>query len=188
MVIKLWNKYLGRTQNLQADFNMAKIIDAEHSRVHEGVMFSSSDVRSIANNGNLDLIVVTSNASVHLRAWDFNSMVGPCEIRLYEQPYLNPSSMGTQLPLYNRNRRSSNVASVSLWEAPYINPSSIGTMIDFNLIEQSTGGPIKTNGGPSESYQEWELATDRNYLLRCTNVSGGAGGIEFDVVLYEDNR
>lgn len=168
-IIKAWNPKLGRLENVRSTHNMLQMIELDHAHVNAGVTFSHSDKHTVASNGTLDHLIITNSEEVHLSTYDYASTAGPCDIFLYEAPFINVNSLGTEKFWQNRERNSLLVSSSQIYSQPFIDVNSIGDPIDYKIIESSAGGAIKIASGKSTGLSKWVLKTGTNYLIRFIN-------------------
>jgi len=187
-ILKAWNKFLDQAQNIQSDFNMMKVIDAEHARVHEGLLFNISKKVTIPASSDYYYVVRTNGLPMHFRPIHVVSNASPMDVRLYEAPFINVNSIGNEVLWLNKNRQSSNVTSSQMFDNPFINTASIGTELSYGLIEGTIGGAIKQSGGDTASVQEWLLPNSSYYALRIGNGdSTNPATISIEMSMYETN-
>jgi len=182
ILAKAWNLFRQAEENLHSTHNALKTAVTEHERIHAGKVYHHSDVSTLAAAGSLGLLMtIDSDTELHLRDYSYNTNGGPCELYLYENPFVDTASIGTYFAPDNLNTRSSNVSVHSFHHNPYINVNSIGIRKDSSAVLASAGGPVKTIQGAAQGLvTEWVLKPGNRYLMNFTNVNGGT-------ILYNSN-
>lgn len=160
-------------------------IDSIHERVHQGILFTheqvavAGDPAELANDASLEyLITVPAGKFPHMR-WAAECG-GDSRVRIYEG--VTTSDDGTEVTMLNRNRNSSNTAPITLHTGPTV--SDYGTLLGDQVMP--TGGGIFGIGGGAGAatiFGEWVLKPSTLYVVRLTNISGGAqpAGVEMRV-------
>ena len=142
------------------------IQDEVHSNIHKGIFFSAfyydADIGIAASED----VLIRVTSPIHLR---LNvSVTADMTILLYEDTTF--SAAGTaNMVVSNRNRFSSKETDALFTTGPTV--TGVGTQIGWALIPG--GSHAQAAGSSLGSFQEWVLPTG-TYLLRITNVSGGA--------------
>lgn len=189
-LIQAWNSILGGEENIRSIANALKTMTPEHVASHAGTLFTHRDKHTVAASDSFNVYVVpNSGTSLNLLPFEFKADAGPGDIYLYESPYTNPASLGTDISsnFKNHNRVSANVAPFSAYENVYFNPASAGQQIDYGLMEQTGGGPIKNAGGEAGGGDnEWQLDPAKGYLVRYTNNSAGQATVLSGLAVYEE--
>lgn len=180
-LIRAFNLFSGRAQNVRASYHSLKTLPVEHERVHAGRAFHYSDVSTLAVAATVDVLFsIASGFEMHLRDYSFKADGGPCLARFYEDPFVDVNSLGSQFVPFNLRRSSSNISVHSFHQSPFVDVNSLGTQIDIGGILESTGGPLKSiSGEASGLVTEWVLIAG-TYLQRFTNNNGST-------VLYNSN-
>lgn len=162
-----------------ADSRALVTMDTRHNRIHRGQMYEYTEVdAALANAGTIELLLVLT-AGAHMR---FASVAGgDARVQLYEGTTV--SANGTQRTAQNRNRFSSNTPDMAIYFSPTI--TGDGTLISDGILPGGIGG-LFSGGGSSDIFEEWILGPG-NYLLRLTNISGGAQPCSVQVDFYEDS-
>lgn len=174
-LLRAFNNFLGREENIRSSYHALKMLSVEHERIHSGnAWLHSEEHNNLASEANLDHVIVPNSGGsidLHLRHVGFNVTEGPGGVHVYENPYINVNSAGTDVTsaFQNRNRRATNERGFIAYENPYIDANSLGTQIDYALIEATAGGPIKAAGGDAEVLAEVILDNTKPYLVRYTN-------------------
>lgn len=152
-----------------------------HTRIHRGEMFTSDMiVESLANNGNLDIIMTTPATDwPHLTV---KAMIGgDGELRVYEAPDFTG---GTAITPVNHKFYSSNTWAGAVVHTPAV--SNAGTLKISHYIPGGTGGVAI--GGIGGRGEEVQLKPLKSYLVRLTNVSGQARRAALDLTWYESGE
>lgn len=155
-------------------------VDTIHRLIHLGKVFQASNYDpDLANNTDLDLLMVLGNRGAHAR---FHIAAnGSCRVRLIEDSSIGDN--GQQITAYNRNRKNPNQSASSIYINPTVN--SEGETILDDLLAGGSAGGNRTIGSSMDSFEEFNLKTGTNYLLRVTNISGGNIEIVMSVFFYE---
>lgn len=186
-ILKLWNSSLGRHENAQSSYNMIKTIEAEHARIHQGTGYGFSEKLTILSGSAHNYIIDTNSTDIHFRSYGFNSTLGPCDIYLYDSPFFDAASAGTQKYGVNRNRSFSDSSGMILNSQPFVDVNSLGKVLQYGLIE-ATGAIKESSGGNSLSPQgEYDLAVNKKYLLRIINNNVSTATVGFDTFWYQES-
>lgn len=160
-------------------------LDSVHANVHAGMFYFGGHYNNaVAAGANLDILIVTG-ANYELHFVPVVVSGGDAEFRLYEG--VTVSANGTAIPPYNAKRSSSNTTDSNHYHTPTV--TAVGTqLIPTNFIPGGSGvfGSGGSGGGPVRSGTEIDLKVSTNYLLRVTNISGGAQPVEIGYGYYED--
>jgi len=189
VLIKLWNDFLNKEQHAQASFNMMKTIDADHARVHEGVAYTVAETLAVASTAYVRYLIRTNGKRMHLRDFSFRSTLGPAGVYLHEEPFWDANSMGTDLSgnIAGLNRNNLVVTSSQIFRNPFIDTNSLGTLLDSDLLEQSTGGPIKAAGGSAGGpVLEYVFPNSGAYLVSFVNSNASAALVGSKLFWYEE--
>jgi len=185
-ILKAWSAKLGRPQSIELSYNMLKTIEAEHARIHQGTAFGFSEKLTIAAGSAHSYVIDTGSQDVHFRSYGFNSTLGPCDVHLYEAPFFDAASAGTQKYGRNRNRTFADSSSVILNSQPFVNVASLGVHIDYGLIE-ATGSTKESSGGSVASPAgEFDLHPAKKYLIQITNNNVSQITAGFDSFWYHE--
>lgn len=156
---------------------LVMISEYEHA-VHESERFKASYVRphgsELANDASADFLVRIGAIDAHARVRI--EVGGDSELLIYEAP--TTSANGNQVDSVSKNRQILGTATVLFYEGPTV--TNVGTLLFHWFIAGGTGGSsIGTGWGDTH----WVLRANTDYLIRITNRSAGAGGIQFSVGL-----
>lgn len=170
-----------QTKELYVDGSSELIfITHEHSKVHQGKLFTGGYYNaSVANGNSIELLIQTSTPQVHL--YLKSAAGGDSTFSIFEGGSINAA--GTAVTAYNNNRASANTYLCTLTHTP--NMSAYGTQL--NDIEYEPGGTGGTAPGAVEqiSTEQLVLAPSTNYVLRLTNTSGVAQPLNIRLGFYE---
>lgn len=150
-------------------------VSVEHSEIHEGDLYSYSDVFDIPNSGNRTILFITPPGPQLLHLFFEMDAEAEGEMTFYEDTTY--SSNGTQVTPINRNRISTNVADSLMYVAPVI--TSTGT-----LLRQRHWGSGKATGGATEMFGEFILRPSTNYMLRIVNFTTSPNHCSTEVTWY----
>lgn len=153
---------------------------------HTGEYYVASRIfTAVANGSSADIVITTGNKYAHFSM--LGKIGGDGRFFLYEAPNITG---GTALSLQNVNRTLANNNTSSLVYSPTVN--SVGTQIHSTIIPGGSGRARARIGGTDSSLirdgAEIILKLNSTYLLRVTNVSGGAEDISLSVGLYETEK
>ena len=156
-------------------------VDFAHHQIHEGETYTASYlISALANNASQDFRMTVGTASPTSKTPHLISEIigdGAAEIYLYEGGTVTG---GTAMTAYNRNRNSTNVATMEVTHTPSV--SALGDPIWIGLLT----GSKNSTGSSERALNEWDLKSSTTYMLRVT--SKAATGIKAVVRLdwYED--
>ena len=144
-----------------------KSIDIVHSKIHDGLHFTTSYYEKITAGGSAINILITapsSGTAIYHFVAEFGTD-GPGIFTLSKTPNATTSD-STAIVAYNNNETSANTSSlVHTVGGTY---TSSGTILSTYVIGGSSG--IGANkiivGGAGDSRYEWELGSESKHLLR----------------------
>ena len=155
-------------------------IDWEHELVHEGKMFSISGVLTALGAGATGYFHgLTDSEIVHFRQAAIGVTGAPVDITFYEDATV--SANGSAITSRNRNRNSSNTATLQSFIGPTI--TDLGTAIEVGQIP--VAGPSKQSGEASLFGTEWVLKNSTSYLIEITNNDSQAIDVGYNFLWYE---
>lgn len=156
-------------------------IATQHRRTHAGLLYTVGAVdQALADSASIDILIRTGPLQVaHMQF--FGSVGGNCLGFLYEDPDIDAD--GVSIPAMNRNRVSQNVAQTTVFSGPTIGVGGPGT----ELIPVLIPGGSKTagSGGSRETFNEFILDFNREYIARITNISGAVQPVSIEILWYE---
>lgn len=157
------------------------VIDFTHDKTHEGRYFSGGYYNSsLADTSDQDFLVTTSSSNV-FHGQFLVSISGDCTMQIFTGP---TTSGGTSVTMSNHNRTSSKVSDLTVVHTPTV--TGTGTQLNGTIF--LPGGDKHTGGGGSFGFaNEIIMAKSTSYLLRVTNVSGGAIKISIGFFGYHPN-
>jgi hypothetical protein len=172
-----WSDSNGNTENVHGISHGLKFMDQSAYSVHKGDIWSLTDKHSIASSGGTrdHLLQINSGEALHLNTSMFNTTKGPADVFIYEAPFIDASSLGTDISssYHCHNRALNKITPFVAYEDPYTDANSLGTKIDYNLMEQVEGGPVQVSAGSTDGVPtEWHLDYAKNYLVRFINNHG----------------
>lgn len=185
VLIEGYNVYKGGAEFIRSSNNALKTLSTEHERIHAGKYFRHSEVHSLATGvSHYHYIVPNSGSHLHLRSYRVKANNGPGRLNIYENPYIDASSIGTDISsdYKNLNRASSNVFPATAYLGPYVDVNSIGEELDVSMLFDSS----KDAGEESELVDhEIALTNSYGYLVRYFNDSGAAATSSIRIGIYE---
>ncbi len=109
-LIKAYNAFLGREENVRCLTNAVKVIMHGDYSAHDGHLWTKADKHLIAAGGSLDhLIMPNSGTHIALADFSFKATKGPNDVFLYENPFFNVSSIGVDVnSLFSSHNRNVN--------------------------------------------------------------------------------
>jgi len=183
-----FNEQDGREENIQSSYNMQKTITAVHARVHAKLAYNHSGLNTVPAGGYLRYLLRIGGTVFHLRDFAFKTTEGPAGVFLYEAPFVDTNSLGTQLVSRNLNRSVAvDSYDFALYRDPFTNAASAGTELDYDLQPATSGGAIRAAGGSAGGPAiEWVLRQDTDYLIEFVNSSTNAAIVGDRVVGYAE--
>jgi len=150
--------------------------------VKEGIAFSTAeDWSSVPDSENRE-ILITLGSGKYLGIEIQLEADGQSSLYLFEQPSV--SDNGTELSIFNRNRRSSKSSAVSAYHTPTI--SDDGTQLSSCLLSGSKKGK-DTLGLKTMERGSWILKEGYSYLIRATNNAGSDIDLLIKAVWHEEH-
>lgn len=159
-----------------------RVIITEHAKVHDGDAYTASTIttsNAIAANGIFDILLFnpSSFSFPHLRIYEWDAEEAPANITLCES--VTVANTGTSFPVFNLNRSSTNVSSISTFHTSSV--SATGLCLESHVIS----GAKKIGGSTENATIEWILKPATNYLFRIENNSSNPTDIGFFAFWYE---
>lgn len=150
------------------------VIDTVHAHIHAGELFAADLVNlALASAADLEILIRTAvGVPVHLRITV--GAGGDARVRLFEAP--TTSADGAALPLEDRNRVTDSTPTALTFSGPTVTDD--GTSLLDAVQPASKGASFVPFG-------EFVLAADTDYLVRATNLAGGAQPVSIQVDMYE---
>lgn len=154
-----------------------------HQRVHEGRLFSGGYYNNnVADTNSIDVLIQThATEATHFTV--VVSSTGDAEFYLYTGTTFSPA--GTAVSMANHNRNSGNTFQGTVTHTPTV--TGVGTQLNGTTLIPGGTKSSGSGGSGAPFNEEFVLATSTNYLLRLTNVSGGAQKMEISVRTYFPN-
>lgn len=184
---KAWNLFKGDEENLHSSYNALKVIQTDHERIHAGKSWLHNQRHYVAPSTTVYYAVkVDSNGTsdIHLRSYGYKSDQGPMHLFFYENPYLDASSLGVSLPIYNLNRTSDALSGCSLYGGPVINVNSLGVSLGYVQQPNSAPGNQSAGGIGEVGATEWILNNSYYYLFALQNTASNTATIESAFLVY----
>lgn len=165
------------------DTNALTEISYEHYRIHQGEMYLGSFVTgSVANSGNVDLLISTLDTDKECHAAWRVDIGGEAWVYLYEN--VTGSSNGVQISAPNMNRTSSNTPETKIYTGPTL--TNLGIRLSAEHINGGSGP--QSAGGSVRTETEWILDARKLYAIRCNNVSGNTKNAGILIQFYEEDE
>lgn len=138
-------------------------LDFSHHEIHDGDMFYAECVNALMEeNDKIELIFVTPNTTKWMHAFIGVSVTGATTLQIYEG--VVTSNDGDAISEVNRNRNSSNEATVVITHSPTI--TNNGTLIQTKYCGAT--GKFSADGEDQRNENEWILKQNTKYLLCLT--------------------
>lgn len=158
--------------------NCVVVLDEEHSKIHQGKLFTLAKRVNIANVGGVATFLGIVPAAVypHFRNITVSSDGGPFDVDFYEGTTV--SANGAAIAAYNNNRNATTVPGLLVYDTPTI--TADGILLEPILIP----GTKQSGSLGSDSSNEWILKENTKYLIRITNNTTGAGTSRFTINMF----
>jgi hypothetical protein len=170
--------------------NSVPVTDTFHHLGHEGKVFIHSDRHNaIADAANLDYLIRipagNADRQVHLR---FNFIgkanTGTLDVDVILYKGTTVSAYGTTESIVSTNSANVKTTGVLIYQGPTI--TGVGTFQSQTMMV----GEKKSASSREQSVPEWILApngaSERNYLIRLTNNSGGTVDVVNALFFYDN--
>ena len=161
-----------------------RVIDVDHSNVHEGIMYSCyQDTISIADSGSIYFaVVIPDSLEMHLKGANIWAVDQPWSFEIYEAPTF---TNGTDtLKNYNRDRNEIDSSGIVIFKTPTSINISSAKRIERILFGGGTGVGGAVSSGSLGKNLEWELKESTKNLIIITNLSGGAATVSIEIYFY----
>jgi hypothetical protein len=173
---------LNEADNLKnsTDFTGARIVMGEiHAFIHRGIVFDLSRKITVPAESSLYLTGQTNGKSVHFHRESYTANAGGLEFRLLENV---TSTGGDQLTPLNRNRLSTNTATIEIFAGSNVtNTGNELYLIGFPASSTPVSGGAQAGG----ETQEWILKPDTTYAIEIKNLSNAERIVYADLSWYE---
>lgn len=156
------------------------VIDVSHRKVHEGVNFASFLYNAaLGAAASLDLLIQVG-ALLYPHLIISAGAGGDADVFLYEGTTF--SAAGAGVTAVNRDRSSATVATATITSGPTI--TLVGTALFQHLLPGGSH-PVNAPGGSGETREEFILDVSTDYMVRLTNITGGAQAASVTIGWYE---
>lgn len=186
-LVRAYNAFLQREENVNCIDNALKFVNTESERIHAGVAWLHAEpFNNLAAGASLDHLIIPDSGgdiALHLDIVNFVATAGPAELLVYEDPFTDTDSFGTNdiASFLPRNRNVlTNSTGFAARQGPFIDTDSIGLLLDYDLSAVAAGGPIQPVSGPLASINELILDNTKQYLIRHTNLSANVASYTAD--------
>lgn len=158
-------------------------IDETHRMIHDGFSYHCTSRTTVANGGDLDILLVNPAGSFpHMNGILFSLSDSPCDIKTYSGA--TTSAAGVVVTRWNRNLNSSNESKLIASTGPTI--TDLGTQIHDRFVPDAGGQGSKDVGLVTPNFgEEWILVPETEYIVRLTNNSGGSITVSMEMLWYE---
>lgn len=165
-------------ETIDSEYKASVSITGFHFKTHEGQAYIvSNKFAAVADDAVADIYIeVPADIEPHIVF--HRDIEGDADVELFEDTTV--SADGTALTSFNLNRNSANTSTISFFHTPTV--TSPGTQL---FLEWNAAGSGGQTAGSEGTFDEFELAKGKNYLLRVTNRSGGAKNIGIFARYYE---
>lgn len=169
--------YIGPTDPIS---DVPVIVAFEHHQLHEGETYQYTYApAALAINTSVLLRLVVPVLTPTVKTPHFALEVDATAetwVFMYETP--TTTANGTQQTTHNRNRNSANAAGMTVWLTPTVTGN--GTLLNSSIV----GAGTKAGGSSRESI-EWDLSSNKVYLIVATAKVAGVN-ICLRAMWYED--
>ena len=142
---------------------------AVHNFIHRGLVFAAADSQVDVQAATPKLWHLKTAAKDLHTQFAFTTFGGAAVVMLHEAAVFSGGgeSDGTELPMVNKKRSSSNVALTKFFKDPLFGATgSIGDLVITKPIPGGTGqAATQRFGGEAGSRSEWELKPDTSFIL-----------------------
>lgn len=172
------------------DEDSGSVITTTHAinMVHQGYVWNTGHYfTNVADNAAAELLIKNS-AAEELHGEIAISVGGNSIFELFEGPTVGAN--GTSLPIGNHNRQiilnsPAPTTGVTAFHTPTHNsPQTYGTQIHPGALLAGGTGPKAAGGGGGTPGEQWIFAKSTDYIIKVTNISGGAVDISIDYVYH----
>lgn len=149
--------------------NALTVQDEIHTKIHNGEFYTVGTAKEIAGDGVADFLIRVVSGAAHVRF--LGTVAHNMLASLYERP--TTSADGVPLTVFNRNRFSSNTATMLVFVGPTVTDPGT-SLIDYFI---PAGDKQTASGGTGSSFEEWIL-NPGDYIVRLSNniISPAASG------------
>jgi hypothetical protein len=185
VLLQGWNIFKGREENIRTSFHAIKTITFEHERIHSGRYYKHAHIHSLGNGEyHTHYIEPNSGYNLHLRYYNVKADNGPGVLSIYENPYIDASSLGSDVTsdFINLNRASNNYIPASISYGVGFDANSSGVELPQSLLADAS----KDSGeNSSVGDQEIILNSQRKYLLKYDNNAGAVVTTLINIGIYD---
>lgn len=159
-----------------------RAIEQEHAKIHDGDAHAFSDINTLASDGiGTYTITVPSSIFPHYRLIRLGATGSPFRYEVYEAPFFDANSSGTELFYMNMNRNSSKVTSTQVFKDAFTDTNSLGERLEQ---EKFTAAGVQGGGTGSPTTFEWLFAQGTNYLVRVINDDTTTESYDITTFMY----
>ena len=161
---------------IDASTHTIQVIDYAHHEIHSGSNFFHKNCNTLGNGGVIEFLLITPDTDKEPH-FVFNlATEAECTTEVFVGTTY--SAVGTAIPIFNRNGRSANVATLSGYTGPTITT-------DGTSVACYKTGSGKSEGGDAGARHELILAKNQTYLMRITNDTTNTIWIDYLFDWYE---
>lgn len=164
---------------LGLDIAMIDGLLREHTRCHQGRMYTFGKILGLSNGGVIEILFDLTTSAIH--ASFHGTCLNNATFEILEG--VTVAGNGTVITPANNNRSSANVFNGKIYHTP---TSATGTSIWSELIIGGAG--VFAAGGSSSNLPkggtEWILAPSNKYLLRLTNLVASSTTADLSATFY----
>lgn len=169
ILLKGWNYFQGRKENVHVSGHALYSIDFEHAMTHEGRGFQYSNKSTVGANSFYALLLQSdSGCYTHFRSMELAVSGGPITGELYENCAVSSVGASVNGSIINANRNSSRASCLHGYRGPVI--TTTGDLIDTLYIPAGR----RSGGFGAAPVAEIILEPDASYLLFVSNENNAA--------------
>lgn len=159
--------------------NAAIVLDGPHAKVHCGMSFHVSWFKTVSAPGTMDMLFVVPDSDVLPHLTISYESQGEIEYIVYRGPIV--SSVGTAMPIYNRDENSSTLPGVLCYHTPTVTINSAPAI--FQWVAGAGKGTPSSERGTSERI----MRRNTSYLFRISNRSNQENTCSMRLDWYEQS-
>ena len=159
--------------------NAAIILDEPHAKVHGGMSFHLSWVKTVTSPGTMDILFVVPDSDILPHLTIGYESQGEIRYTVYRAPVV--SATGTAMQIYNRDENSSTLPGVLCYHTPTVTTTSSPMIFDW--VAGAGKGVPSSERGTSERIMRRNTA----YLFRINNQSNQSNTCSMRFDWYEQD-
>ncbi len=180
--------------HLDKSTNKLISVDYDHHEVHDGKMFSCHYVQDVSDTNDRSIIAFkTPNTTTGLHMIMHVAATAAADFLFYEAPTI-AAAAGTNLTVYNHNRRSTNTATILSTKDATVNKATYFSESDMGEVTGGTelyhehigaGRQGQAVSGSSRGVNEWILAKNTIYSIELISLDANNNTHHLELIWYE---